>query len=376
MTRKTDVSIKDEAWLINGKLTYQGQTFRDWSIGGLLLNSRMVNAIFDDENEPTRFLWHYPDTDAWDPERNTREFLAAMPDYRTHGLLAITVNLQGGAPSGYYRVPEFRAYLASIGVEIEDDLLWAGVPSPLSQPWHNSTFDAVGNLKQPYLDRLTRILDRADDLGMVVILGLFYQGQDERLRDEAAVRHAVDEACSWVLEQGYTNVVIEINNECNTSYEHKILQPERVHEAIALAKNITRDGRRLLVGTSYGGGGWIPSEAVAKVSDFLLVHGNGITDPREIADVVDRTRALATYTPKPILFNEDDHFDFDQPENNFTAALSRYASWGYFDPGEGAGGQVAFGNYWDGYQLVPSNWGINTARKRAFFDFLKEVTAS
>ena len=310
------------------------------------------------------------------PSAIPREFLAAMPAYRAHGLLGITLNLQGGAPSGYYREPAFREYLASKNIEIADELLWAGVPSPKSQPWHNSTFDADGNLKQAYLDRLTPILDKADDLGMVVILGLFYQGQDERLRDEAAVRHAINEACNWVLEQGYTNVVIEINNECNTRYEHEILQPERVHEAIALAKNITREGRRLLIGTSYGGRGWIPSEAVAEVSDFLLVHGNGITDPREIADVVDRTRALATYTPKPIVFNEDDHFDFDRPDNNFTAALSRYASWGYFDPGEGAGGQVAFGNYRDGYQLVPANWGLNTDRKRAFFDFLKEVTKS
>ena len=149
-------------------------------------------------------------------------------------------------------------------VEIADELLWAGVPSALSQLWHNSTFDADGNLKQAYLDRLTQILDKADDLGMVVILGLFYQGQDERLRDETAVRHAINEACGWVLEQGYTNAVIEINNECDTRYEHAFLQPERVHEAIALGKAVTRNGKRLLVGTSYGGGGRIPSEAVAE----------------------------------------------------------------------------------------------------------------
>ncbi len=270
MERKTAVAIQGDAWLINGKPTYPGRTFRDWRIEGLLLNSRMVNAIFDDENEHTRFLWHYPDTGTWDPERNTREFLAAMPKYRAHGLLAMTLNLQGGAPSGYYREPEFRAHLASIGVEIGDELLWAGVPGPHSQPWHNSTFDAAGKLKPPYLDRLTRILDQADELGMVIILGLFYQGQDERLRDETAVRHAVDNACTWVLEQGYTNVVIEINNECNTRYEHEILQPGRVHELIAQAKQITHKGRRLLAGTSYGGGGWIPSEAVAEVSDFLI----------------------------------------------------------------------------------------------------------
>lgn len=376
MTRKTAVSIQGETWLINGKSTYEGRTFRDWKIEGLLLNSRMVNALFDDENEHTRFLWEYPDTGTWDPARNTQEFLDAMPEYRAHGLLGMTLNLQGGAPSGYYREAPFREYLASIDVEIADELLWAGVPSPASQPWHNSTFDSDGNLKQSYLNRLFPILDKADALGMVIILGLFYQGQDERVRDEAAVRHAIQNACGWVLEQGYTNVVIEINNECNTRYEHEILTPEHVHKAIAVAKEVTRDGKRLLVGTSYGGRGWIPSEAVADVSDFLLVHGNGITNPVEIADVVDRTRALSTYTPKPIVFNEDDHFNFDQPDNNFTAALSRYASWGYFDPGEGAGGTVAFGNYRDGYQLIPSNWGINTDRKREFFDFLKEITGS
>jgi len=70
----------------------------------------------------------------------------------------------------------------------------------------------------------------------------------------------------------------------------------------------------------------------------------------------------------PILFNEDDHFDFDKPDNNMVAAISKYASWGYFDPGES--------NYVDGYQCPPVNWGINTERKRAFFNLVKQVTGS
>lgn len=78
----------------------------------------------------------------------------------------------------------------------------------------------------------------------------------------------------------------------------------------------------------------------------------------------------------PIVFNEDDHFDFDRPANNFTAALSRHASWGYFDPGEAAGGGQAFGDYRNGYQNPPIDWLIGTARKRAFFDFLAEVTGA
>ena len=63
---------------------------------------------------------------------------------------------------------------------------------------------------------------------MVVILGYFYFGQDERLVDESAVCRAVDDATRWVLESGYGNVLIEINNEANIRrYEHEILQPHR-----------------------------------------------------------------------------------------------------------------------------------------------------
>ena len=68
----------------------------------------------------------------------------------------------------------------------------------------------------------------------------------------------------------------------------------------------------------------------------------------------------------PILINEDDHFDFDRPENNMTAAIGEYCSWGYFDPGES--------NYRDGYQCPPVNWGINTERKKAFFGLLKKIS--
>lgn len=54
--------------------------------------------------------------------------------------------------------------------------------------------------------------------------------------------------------------------------------------------------------------------------------------------------------------------------------LSHFLGWGYFDPGAAAGRNVAFGNYKDGYQIVPVNGGINTPRKRPFFDYLKQLT--
>jgi hypothetical protein len=336
--RKTEVAIRGEQFLINGRPTYEGRTWNGHKIEGLLFNSRMVQGIFDDLNPETVSRWNYPDTDKWDAERNTREFLAAMPEWRKHGLLAFTINLQGGSPQGYSK----------------------------DQPWHNSAITETGELRPEYMARLERIVDRADELGMVVILGVFYFGQDERLKDEEAIERAVDRAVDWVFDHGYRNVMIEVNNECNVRYDHPLLQPGRVHELIERVKGRQRDGRRLLVSTSYGGG-TIPKENVVRTADFLLLHGNGVKEPDRIAEMVEKTRQVPGFTPKPILFNEDDHFDFDKPRNNFVAAVEGYAGWGYFDfrmQGE---------KFEDGYQSVPVDWSISSPRKRDFFGKLREI---
>lgn len=337
----TVVSVVGDEFHLNGKPTYAGRVWRGHNIQGLLLNARLVQGIFDDRNTNTVAQWAYPDTGKWDADRNTREFIAAMPEWQRHGLLAFTLNLQGGSPQGYSQ----------------------------QQPWHNSAFEADGSLRADYLARLERILNRADELGMVVILGYFYFGQDERLRDEPAVLRATDNATRWLLDHGWRNVLVEVNNECNVRYDHAILRPDRVHELIERVKAMKAGGRRLLAGTSYGGG-TIPKENVVRASDFLLIHGNGVSNPDRIAEMVRQTRAVPGHTPKPILFNEDDHFDFDKPKNNFIAAVGEHASWGYFDfrmKGEG---------FDDGYQSVPVNWGLSSERKTGFFRLLAEITGS
>jgi hypothetical protein len=337
---RTVVSIAGDRFLINGQPTYAGRTWKGKKIEGLMMNSRMVQGVFDDLNPETVGRWAYPDTGKWDAERNTREFLAAMPLWRAHGLLSFGINFQGGSPEGYSS----------------------------KQPWINNAFRADGSLLPEYLARMERIINFADDLGMVVVLGYFYFGQDERITDEAAVIRAVDNATRWVLDHGWRNVLIEVNNECNGRYDHPILKPNRVHELIERVKGMkSASGHRLLVSTSYGGN-FVPLENVVRASDFLLLHGNGVIDPKRIVELVTLTRKVAGYTPKPIFFNEDDHFNFDVPVNNFTAAVGEYCGWGFFDfrmKGEG---------FADGYQSIPADWGINSPRKAGFFRLLAEIT--
>lgn len=338
--RKTVVEISGNQFYINGKLTYKGRFWNNTKIEGLLMNSRMVQGIFDDENPETVGQWKYPDTGVWSADRNTNEFIAAMPEWKKNGLLAFTLNLQGGSPLGYG-----------------------------NKGWINTAFDAAGNLKPAYMNRLERILDASDKLGMVCILGYFYFGQDEFLKDEAAVINATNNATKWILDKGYKNVMIEIANECDLKeYNHSIIRNERVHELINLVKSQSKNGFSLLTSTSFSGK-FIPTSNIVKVSDFILIHGNGVSKPEGITAMIDKTRQVEGFRNQPILFNEDDHFDFDKADNNMIRSVKSYTSWGYFD--------FRFKGETDskiGYQSVPVDWRINSERKIGFFKLLKEIT--
>lgn len=341
MGQRTVVEIRGDAFYINGRPTYEGRYWEGHKIEGLLFNSRMVQGIFDDSNPETIHNWFYPDTKKWDPDRNTREFIKNMKTWRKCGLLSFTINIQGGSPFGYSK----------------------------AQPWNNAGYKEDGSLDPAYMTRLEKILNKADKLGMVPILGLFYFGQDQRLRDENAVVNAVDNVINWLHSKEYRNILIEVNNESNNAYDHKILKSENVHVLMERIRKKERNGFRYYVSTSFNGN-VIPYPNVVKSADFLLLHGNGVKNSDRIREMVELSRKVEGYGTMPILFNEDDHFDFDKPDSYMVTATKAYASWGYFDyrmEGEG---------FEQGYQSVPVDWGINSERKKAFFYKLKEITGS
>jgi hypothetical protein len=342
------VSIEGGAFRINGAPTYAGRSWRGHRIEGLLFNSRMANAIADDENPATQGAWSYADG-PWDAERSTREFIAALPAYRAHGLLAVCLNLCGGSPQGYS---------------------W-------NQPWKICGFNADGTIKPDWATRLAGVIDACDRLGMVVIAGLFYGKQSGTFKDEGAVRAAVTNTVDWLLQKDASNVLLEIGNEVDLPnvWAHSIITAARCHELIELAQRRARG--KLLVSTSLITLG-APPAAVVATADYLLPHGNGVygpdghfqPSPHGIRLQVARWRASPAYRGQPIVYNEDDHFDFDKPDNHFVAAIEAGASWGYFDY------RMSRERFEDGFQSLPVDWTISSKRKRAFFGLLKEITGA
>jgi len=273
----TGVSIRDGRWHINGAVTYRGSAAE-----GLLMNVRMVNSIFEDTIDKTR-------PKSFDADANTATFLRQIPDYVAHGVRAFTLGLQGGFP-GY-------------------------------EGARNSAFGADGSLRESYLARVKRVIDACDKQGVVVILGCYYQRQDQILKDENAVRAGVVNVAKWLRENGYTNVVLEIANEfSHGGFDHPLLKrPEGEAELIALAR---KTDPKLLVATSGLGGGQLPNE-VARASDFLLIHFNST----KVDDIPQRIAALKKYG-KPIVCNEDDKTG-RLAAAAAEASVAAGASWGF-----------------------------------------------
>jgi hypothetical protein len=252
LVARTRLTIDGRRFRINGAITYPGQPAE-----GTLMNVRMVNSVFEDTNRPS-----------FDPSANTDEFLGRMREYVSLGVRAFTVSLQGGYP-GY-------------------------------EGARNSAFLNNGDLRSGYLTRVARVIERADALGAVIILSLYYQRQDQHLQDERAVRTGVVNAADWIRRKGYQNVVLEIANEYgHGGFNHAILRSDAgVAGLLRLAKN---RHPALPVTASYLRSGHITSQ-VAAASDLILVHFNKVA----LSDIPARVRAVrSAYPSKPIVCNED-----------------------------------------------------------------------
>jgi hypothetical protein len=357
----TQISISGTEFLLDGAPTYPGRTFEGKPIQGLLFNVRAVQATFDDANPQTRKYWAYPDSGEWDPDRNVRELCAALPSWRDHGVLGLTINVQGGGP---LYVPEiYRTY-------------------------DNNGFTPEGRLKPAYAERIDRVLACADQAGMVVIVGMFYWISVQRMRDEAALWRAADELLSFLEGTGRQNLLIEIANEIDVVLDHTpydLFTPDRQAEMIVALRE---QHPSFLYSTSGGGvnaetGRGMPSPALVEAADFVLPHGNG-TRPPGLAAAIQAIRAMPAFqaNPKPILINED-----SPAVPNLDAAWRNYASWGYYDQGLEGQADDPWLPYqprprWNtgpfeelnGFQTVPVNWTINSPFKRAFFSRVAEIT--
>ena len=288
---KTVLTIEESKFLINGKKTYTEIPKCQEKYHGLLMNARFIQGVFKDTEDEGRFN-RFERT--FDPERNTDEMIASLPEWYRHGLRAITVGLQGGGPC--FTVD--------------------------SKTIHNNPFRPDGRSIAPdYLRRMKRIIDAADEIGMVVIVSCYYGPQSRFMKDDRAVMEGIKTACNWLRDEGFTNVIFEVANEHDIdAYKvHPVLYNDSgIVELIEIAK---RESGGIPVGCSSTGAYFSPE--ITNASDVVLIHGNNMS--RQI--FYNQIMQVKNLQPnRPIICNED-----SQALSNMQVALDEGVSWGYYN---------------------------------------------
>ncbi len=289
----TVLTIEKTRFLINGKLTYSEINDCPEDRQGLLMNSRMIQGIFDEASDPSRFARY--GFDEWDPNAQTDRLIESLPEWYAYGLRAITVGFQGGGPC--FTVPN---------LEIT-----------------NNPFGEDGKSLDPaYAERMDRIIKACDALGMVVIPSYFYGNQTRHMNGDQAIIEAVKTASRWLKDGGYTNIIIEIANEQDIrpfkEYSPICHSPYGMAHLIRIARE---ESGGMPVGCSSVGNS--VHEPIARESDVVIIHGNGCSRQR-LYNLINKTRQWSD--DRPVLVNED-----SQANSNLDVCVREGVSWGYYN---------------------------------------------
>lgn len=288
--KRTVLTVDGTRFRLNGQLTYSEIPGCPEKYHGLMMNARFIQGVFDDAQDAARFHRFGRE---FDPEKNTDDLIAALPEWYAKGLRAFTVGFQGGGPC------------FTIFGNIK-----------------NTPYSPDGtSMDEAYLGRMKRIIEAADKLGMVVIVSLFYGHQVRFLQDDQAVIEATRTASCWLREQQFTNVIIEVANEHDID-PYKTRPVLYQDWGIVYLMEVARqESGGMPVGCSTTDSNF--SEAIIRNSDVILIHGNNLSR-QKFYNWILRTKKVCS--DKPILCNED-----SQALSNMQVALDECVSWGYYN---------------------------------------------
>lgn len=310
---KTKLRIKGNKFLINDKLTYQ--EIGECKYQGILMNARFIQGVFDETEDPSRFNRFGR---IFDPCKNTDMLLDELQDWYDQGLRGITVGFQGGGPC-----------------------FTTDNKSMTNHPY--KTIEGRLNIDNNYKNRMLKILDKADEIGMVVIISCFYPGQVNKFKSGEEIIHSLKAVCDFINLSKYENIILEICNEFDLCRSNPLIGThEGMCGLITLAQDwLTKD---IPVGSSLLGGN--VSKTVAKVSDLVIVHGNECS-PQAYYSMIQKIKDMDL--DKPILCNED-----SQCLSNMKVSMSLDVGWGYYNNMT--------------KQEPPTDWSITEGEDRFFAD--------
>ncbi|HZS50934.1 MAG TPA: hypothetical protein VFA54_08750 [Bryobacterales bacterium] len=300
-------TAENPAW----RKTYTGKGYRG-EARGKLMNVRLAQALFEDE-----WLSERP----FDAAANTARVIDALDFYKRHGVLAISVGLQGADP-GY--APNVNGITRQSGPQYGR-----------SGGTLVSAFRPDGSLKPAWLARLESLLRAADQRGMFVCLIYFYPGLDVVFDSPETIEAGARQMTDWLIDHKFRNVIIDVADEWDApgqKWDQSDYIPQNVGgmiERIRERFQAKRADFTLPIGASASGRMLYPA-SLAEISDVVLLHGNG----RAPAEKADRAQQYKAYQ-RPLLMTGDDNgrettlSHLAREQASCEAFFRHGAGWGY-----------------------------------------------
>ena len=246
------------------------------------MNVRAVQATFDDLNPETRGDGPTPIRATGTRSGTRASSSRRMPEWRAHGLLGVHRQPAGRQPAGLLAGASRgktrpSTPTASCGPDYMRPAGAASSTAPTSWGWSPSW-------------------------------AYFYFGQDERLKTRRRCSAPSINAIDWLSTADTATSWSRSTTSATSAYDHAILKPDAGPRADRAGEEHARGGRRLLVGTSYGGGTLADGERREGAPTSCCCTATGWTIRSASREMVRRRAQVPGYRPMPILFNEDDHF--------------------------------------------------------------------
>ena len=258
---------------------------------GKMVTMRLTQAVYLNDASGTRDQ----DMVLADAQENTAHFIAQIPDYREHGVLAWSVGLEGGNAQNQASDPNFDS--GDFTVDGTN-----GSRSPLAADgltWKTGRRELVED-----------VIEALNEQGMVCCLGLYYNQLYYWHSSQANYRAAMGTVTDMLIENGYRNVCIDLANEAGvdaaggwTSGTNVFGSDANVANELDYLRGLwTGEPWRPPIGCSSRS---MPGPLTIAESDVHWYHGNvsgGVSNkPLRVQDILDDS------TVGPVVMNEDEN---------------------------------------------------------------------
>ena len=291
------------------------------------------------------------DKNITDVGQNKKDFIKNLNIWRKSGVNLITVGLQSPNPfNEYYKKAREQDKSKDISFK-------------------SSGIKSDGSLDFAYLENAGEIIRTANNLDYTVLVNILSPSCEDIFDDEYAIINGIFNITDWIINQNFTDILVNITDISHTFYKSSVLNSEKIINILKSVKEKAND--KLILGTgikSFASFSEKNIEEYIMSSDFIPIYANYTKSNHNTKKMLENIYFFRNIMQKksrevPIIMAKGDDLSEkynSYGKNNLIEALENNISWCYYDK--------------DGFVILPVNWDKDSSsEKKRFFDTVENI---